>query len=349
MKRLLAFVGLAGSLAACTLLSPLEYLQNGGPIAADGGDAEAGDDGGSEMPPTVVADKLDFPGALALDDTDVYFAASTSALLAVPKQGGTPRTVTALTAVIVKQLAVDGDLVWYTNEKTVSSVPKAGGTPSVVYTATAPIQGFALDATSLYVGEADDTNAVYAVTRIAKAGGQKTILDDGTALPSAIGVDDASVFWADGTNLVIRQVAKSAIGDGGVEAGTLGNENDPIDVGGQGSFVAEANAFFYADTTGALSRHLRQPGVLGQVLYSEGSDTTTAAALGPIAVDAANAWFYSPGKQAVLRVSKTGGDAKPIASKLVGLRGMAVDGASLYFTIQGTDPQTGSVLKLPTK
>src|SRR3954468_3001381 len=99
MRRIFA-VALGGMLAAaCTFLSPLDYLQEGPPVT----DAQSEDAPvlpGDEKPtvaPDVLASGQALPNLVAADDKTVYWhiAGDGGAILALDKTGGTPRAVAA--------------------------------------------------------------------------------------------------------------------------------------------------------------------------------------------------------------------------------------------------------------
>jgi hypothetical protein len=344
----------AGLLAACSLLSPLDYLQSGGPPIADGG--SSGAEAGGVLPeagltPDTFAGAQDFPSVVALDGASVYWhaAGATASIMAAPKTGGTPRVVAAAPPPVA-QIAADadpgGDVYWASGTQ-ISRAPKAGGAPAVVYTASAAIQGFAVDETSLYVAEADDDEGVYAIARAPKAGGPRVVLDDVDSA-TAIAVDATDLLWADSIEGVVRSLPKGAAPDGGAPAVLGDADQDTIDVLDQGAFALRADAFFWTDGE-LIGRHLRAPGVVGQTLYTDPDDTSDVYPVGDLAVDDAFVWFVGATSSELRRVPIKGGDAETVVRNQPTIRGLATDGANVWFTVQGADPKTGAVLEIPAK
>jgi hypothetical protein len=344
----------AASLAACSVLSPLGYLQSGGPATDDGG--SSGGEAGVVLPeagltPETFAGAQDFPGVAALDATNVYWhaAGATASIMAAPKAGGTPRVVAAAPPPVA-QIVADADpggSVYWASGLTISRAPKAGGAPAVVYTAASRIQGFAVDDTSLYVAEADDDEGVYAIARAPKAGGAHVVLDDVDSA-TAIAIDATDLLWADSFESVVRSRPKGAAPDAGAPAILGDADQDPIDVVDQGAFALQPDAFFWTDGY-LIGRHLRSPGVISQTLYTDPDDSGDALPIGDIAVDDAFVWFVRATASEIARVPIKGGDAQTVVTGEPAVRGLVTDGASVWFTVQGTDPKTGAVLKIPAK
>ncbi len=100
-------------------------------------------------PSTYLADSCN-DGAIALDDTTVYFSgwgACPGFIRSVSKQGGSPAILAA--PALPAYLIVEGAYLYWVDERHgVGRVPKLGGPPEVIV--SADVAGIAVDATSLY-------------------------------------------------------------------------------------------------------------------------------------------------------------------------------------------------------
>jgi hypothetical protein len=348
MRRVLV-VAVGGMLAAaCTFLSPLDYLQNGDAIA----DAQS-EDGpivpGDEKPvvtPDVFASGQALPNLVAVDDKTVYWhiAGDGGAILALEKAGGTPRTVAAAAAA-VEQLVVSTDAVYWAQDKQIRRAPKQGGDggSDVAYTAQFPILGFAVDDTSIYVIENDENTGDEAVGRASKADGGRLVLDNVDA-PTAIAVDSKMLYWADSNTTEVHAIPKGAGPDAGRTI--FGNDTkDPISPDTPLGFAIDDTAMFWSESiNGIIGRHLLAAGVNGTSLYTD--PDTNDSDLGDISIDANYVWFTKLKTGTLMRVPKAGGTMEVRADGQLGIGGFASDGASVYFAIQGSGAD-GKILRIP--
>jgi hypothetical protein len=144
------------------------------------------------------------------------------------------------------------------------------------------------------------------VRRVAKAGGQPTILDVGTFSPGGLVVDDSYLYW---TNFGIQRVEKGAPGKPGTGAGSyyVDAGGSPTRLVGDGAtlFYLENGEIYQAPTAAAPAPEAPP------IPFSE----TWSLADTPIAVDAQHAYFWTEGATALSRIDKAGGQMVTVATR----------------------------------
>jgi hypothetical protein len=202
-----------------------------------------------------------------------------------------------------------------------------------------PIGAIAVDATSVYWTESDNTSEGR-VVKVPIGGGVWTELASGQNNIAGIAVDARSVYWAnqgtgfapDGGSAPSGSVVKVPI-DGGT-AITLVSGQSPIGI------AVDATSVYWANGDGTV------------MSVPTGGGTPTTLASGPggsygITVDSTSVYWTTFGG-AVMKVPLIGGGATTLASGLRGPRDIAVDSTSVYFTNDGnTNDGSGTLMKVP--
>jgi hypothetical protein len=166
---------------------------------------------------TLVATTLaiyDTPGGLAVNGTDLFFAATSTvtgggAIFQVPITGGTPQTVWTTISGQPQDVALDSNNVYWVDQSAgvLYSTPLAtslsGATPKVLSTAfTTPVH-LAVDSTDVYVAD----NTKESIFEVPIAGGAATALASGLEGQLAVAVDTSTLVYFS-TNSAIISVPK---------------------------------------------------------------------------------------------------------------------------------------------
>jgi len=192
------------------------YWTNQGSPAGTGSVVSLPLDGGAIV---TLASGQDAPGALAVDDSNVYVVAggsslddggvSTVTLLSIPVTGGMPATlVSGLGS--AGPVAVNNGVVAFVSRSTgndggalsqISTVPTDGGAPTVLATSDRGVPSIALDGTNVYWVDSSthgvDTISIDGRIRsVPLVGGPATILADNQANPAKMVLLGSNLYWA---------------------------------------------------------------------------------------------------------------------------------------------------------
>ena len=128
----------------------------------------------------------------------------TGVLIKVPLFGDSPRTELASGLDYPAAIAVDASSVYWLDENTprLMKVPINGGQPVVLAADLGPPFAIALDANNVY-WSADQGNGASALMRTPKGGGQTVTMVDGQYLIGAIAVYASKVYWTTGTPTIM--------------------------------------------------------------------------------------------------------------------------------------------------
>jgi len=299
-----------------------------------GGTAGTGDEIGTGIAAAtggavVLAGNQDQPGAIALDDSYVYFAvygddAAHGAIRRVAKTGGAVTTL-ADGEFVPGSLAVDATRVYWTaNDPSQSlsgairAVKKTGGTPVSLASGLSSARALTSDATTLYF--ATDKSIV----GLSKAGGVPWPIAAATCVQASAS-DSTTIYWTENCVLFPPQgiFAVSKLGGLPVVVST----DAPGTLGADGAFV-----YWVAD--GVVEAQPRFGG-LPLPLYSSGDWGTLGA------LDATS--LYLQVGETIARVPKSGGSATTIWKGDFAPNAIAADGTHVYF--DGGYP-TGAVYSL---
>jgi hypothetical protein len=188
--------GWVGVAAACVLAGACGGLER---LDADAGiDAAPSCSTGQS---TIVGGGAAGVGAARVDADMLYWLSYTNAappnrdlLLQVPKQGGDATTLAAPCSVAscTPSFTLDETTVYYSgvddNGPFVASIAKSGGVPLTLSKGSLVVSAIAVDATTLYLGSADEIDAM------SKTGGALVpVVQEASVV--LLGVDDFNVYW----------------------------------------------------------------------------------------------------------------------------------------------------------
>jgi hypothetical protein len=334
----------AVSALACSFVQSLDYLQDGDPIAGDGGP-----EGGSETKvPIAIAPSQTAPGLLAQDATALYWL-SQGVVMTLPKAGGTARALGTVAGAL--RLAVDpdpGGAVYLAVGTDVFRLPKDGSPGATIFKPPvgSPLADTLLaDDSALFVLQYDENVGDSQIVRMARDGGLPAVLvpDSGSA-PSTLNADPRTLVWLDTdiTNGAFLEHDKSANGPVSKTLALGANDDTPL----SSANIAVDDTTIYWATDGSVGPAAvlaRKRDLAGSVLkLFVGTDEK----FGPIAIDTQSVYATLPTAGAILRVSKQGGDGKRIVTGLVGPSSIVVDDTTIYFTVEGDGIGRGAVMKL---
>ncbi len=186
-------------------------------------------DGGA---PTTLASGSDTPIGITLGGASVYWTTAGGALMTAPIAGGAPAALTSGETYMTGPVAGPSDVYWASDNALLQKVALDGGSPASVTTLPAAT-ALAIAGTDAYVAggyivteaplgggqamglcnaggaptfaiAADDASVYFTtydmVWKVARSGGQATVVASNQGSPNALAVDATSVYWTDGTD-----------------------------------------------------------------------------------------------------------------------------------------------------
>lgn len=269
---------------------------------------------------------------LAVDDSDVYWTDNESGtVMAVPKNGGTPRTL-ASKQIYPQFIAIDsGHVYWgnaYSPDGFIGRVPKKGGPVSIV-AQVAGIRSIALDVSTAYFTEYGDGAPVSSAPL---EGGPTTILADSQPNAAGIAVHEGVVYWA-------NQGSHDA--EGGIMRIPATGGTSSVLVGGQGSPGAIA-----VDSSGIYWGNEQPTRGVMRAPLAGGSPTQLAP--DPVRVGLAiddDRVFFANLEGEIKSVPKTGGATCTIAAGQDQPWMLALDAEFVYWSNVHVKGTSGSVWK----
>jgi hypothetical protein len=152
-------------------------------------------------------------GALALDDTNVYWCDPKAGAVRRTAKSGLGPTEDVGAGTSPTAIAVDpsgGDIFWleFGEGGALMRRAKASGPTETVASGLANPSALALDSANVYVTLRGTGSRTGTVLKIARAGGARTVLAENEALPTAVVTDTTAVYWIAQTDNEIRKLPK---------------------------------------------------------------------------------------------------------------------------------------------
>jgi len=254
-------------------------------------------------------------------------------------------TVLAENEELVVELASDGEHVFWVSDLTLRKLPPAGGPPIDV----GPVDGetMALDATHAYfAGGIRGT-----ILKLPKQGGSLETIVTGEKEPTSIAVDSSGVYWGNWSSYDMGPVADGSIARSGVDGSTVTLLAESL-LYVRGIALDAENVYFVSASDEQLYRLPKSGGtpvVIATGLYDPS---------GPV-LDADGIYVRTraraddpEGEDAIVRVSREGGDQQVLVSERYGIDALGVHAGYVYYTRSGgfvsCDRPSGVVRRVST-
>lgn len=341
--KLLAAVWLISACGARTELPGVNDTEAGGApqggmgsgAGGSGGDGSALDACPDELGTvTTIAQGLDNPFAMAIDDRYIYVGTLTGAdsIRRYPKEGG-PAVVIRDGLAYIDEIVADGGRLFYSEEAGgVRAIDPDGGNELTLATAAGPA---GLDVSDTSVVFADYFGG--AIVSVARDGGPSQTLASGLSAPYRLALVGDRVFFTS-SSPGVQYVATSG--------GPIGSMSD----GSPRTFTATSTHLYWGIGQFGDSRLLRAP--LDSLVPEEVADLAAFGTfLGSLASDANDVFVSINGMEddalaSIVRVPQSGAAPTLVASGASRLGGpVAIDEHCVYWIDQGEEPQTGQVLR----
>jgi hypothetical protein len=259
-----------------------------------------------------------------------------------------------------RQISVDGDGIYWLNDGSrgegqpgIMKLPKSGGELTPLLKSD-QVVSIAADASSVYfiVPRAGQ------VAKVAKSGGQPTVLAETQGMIRALAIDDTDVYWAE--EEALYRVPKA-----GGKAQVAVKDASLVDY-----LVAdEGNLYWYGSISGSVMRASKKGGGPARIhnddkhtlhtIFIDGADLyfsfgaakkmelyrmpkgggTPAQVVGgqepgsDFATDSSHIYWAS--EDGIFKVARSGGSVTQVVAKADRIRNLAVDGSHVYWTDRG--------------
>ena len=271
---------------------------------------------------TVLASHLAQPGSVVLDAARVYWTTAGAdigdgAIASVSKLGGTPLTLASHQRVPFG-IAVDDTRVYWVNYAAggpggaLMAVSKYGGTPVALATSDDGPRTVVVDASRAYFLTSS------AVMAVSKLGGAATNVA-GTQCGGGIAQDDANLYWI--VNCVMFPP------QGIFKVSKLGGPVVKLSDDAPGAIVVASDGITWMNPDGTVARLSKMGGTAVRVA------TFPSPSSNVLALDASS--FYGVSASSLVKESRFGGPATPLATGAVGVGAIAVDASYVYWTSSG--------------
>jgi hypothetical protein len=279
--------------------------------------------------PGVIASGQDSPGAVILDENNVYWVntatGSHGSVMRLPKTGGEPQALASEQSFPLG-LVVDDEAVYWTDmgirngEGKVMRVAKAGGTPVELVAGLDGPGRLAADEDHLYW-----TIRSKGVMRVAKSGGEPEVLVPASALSAGIAVDARSVYFMDVSAGEIRSIPKAG-GDVATVASVPQADLSYLETDGE-------NVYWHNGGVDSLWQ-VKATGGTPSVLFPASQelrhfvvtpDKVFIALLG-------QPEGTPPGPSSIIELDRASGNSRSITPAAAGNWGVAVDEQTVYWT-----------------
>jgi hypothetical protein len=313
--------------------------------SAGSSSAGAPDAGGDGFGPpiataTVLAAGQHGPGAIAVRGGEVYWVVADGTVTSVSASGGAPAVVG--TGCRATALAVDATSAYCAGtDQSIRAIDLSSGAATAL-AASEPALDLALGGQAVffttYYGERTaGGNAISLVGAVPVDGGAVASLATKQLLPSSIAVDGAYAYWVVATQ--DDEGTHPASGVGVVRAPFDGGA--PVSLGSSAGISPGLSGLNKAIAVDGTAVYFTDEQALLRLPLAGGTPTTLATGFsGPLAIDAAAAYWADSDSSAIVKTPLAGGTSTTLVAGET-VASIAVDDTAVYWT----NPVSGTVSK----
>jgi hypothetical protein len=272
----------------------------------------------SRITPVVLAEDQHNPGAIDVDENNVYWISdSRSSINKVNKKGGAVTTIVSGQKNI-RRMIVDKGMIYFLTDDEVRKVSASGGNPTTLV-AFANIGGknnyyyFALDQKNVYFVN-DPPEGAQQIMKMGKGGGQPVILVPQVYGPSGLASDSIGVYWIEYANDNVQKVNIE-----GGPAVTIGECRDPVAV------AVDSTSVYCSNKQGQVMRFVKTSGA-STILA-----TVKDAGFDRLAVDEKAVYALSV-LNGIYRIEKNGSPPVLLVPLNVVSANLAIDSSNIYWS-----------------
>ncbi len=272
-----------------------------------------------------------WPNALALGSTEIYLT-TYAGLIAIGKSDGTPRVIDPELTGVSHAIAVDETHVYWSGSYggPLMRASITAETPEVLASGV-EVSGIAFHSNAVYWTSWGEGT----ISTLPKSGGTPTVLTSEAHSPSALAVDDTSIYWTEDVSDGGGRVVSMPLG-GGTPLTLASGQNGP-----RGMTINATYVYWTTTLSNALSRVPLNGGEL-EVLSDDDTDYW-----GNVVLDDAYAYWVG---HAVMKMGLDGGETERLPGD-DSAKYVAIDETSVYFVNHGEGPsnENGTLVKLTPK
>jgi hypothetical protein len=300
----------------------------------------------------VLASEQNFPAALAVDATSVYWVNSgydqqnppqtlqnNGSVMKVPLNGSSPPIQLVASQIVPAAIAVDATSVYWTvlsdlqgsaKSGEIRKIPIGGGAIVPLATGENYPGTLALDATNLYWASIDTLSDGY-INKVPRTGGSAAPVISPSPMYSAmaLSVDTNNVYFAEPTKDLVGRVAVG----GGTPTIIASGQSRP------GRMAIDATYVYWVANGDSAVR--KAP--LGSMSATPTDVATGQSSPSAVAADSTGVYWTNSGDGTIMRAPLGGGTPVPLAQGQVRAGAIALDAATVYWIMSGP---SGAVMKL---